>query len=126
MIAASTMPPPTPSSSSPNTISSLRLSKFPDEILLQISAYLPLGSLENLIASSPHLHDLTIGKPSYAPWRRRWEMFSRARRAAEAEAEMRLARFDGSAVQEEEEEGGRRGGKGRRWWWLGLSALRRC
>ena len=66
--------------------------KLPAEILLQLAGYLSQEDLENLIKASPRsqsrkLNNLTFCSKTFAPWRRRWAIFSRAYSAALLEAQ---------------------------------------
>jgi len=67
--------------------------KLPPEILLQFVGYLSLEELYQLVKASPRskslrkLNDLTFGSKNFAPWRRRWAMFTAAYSAALTEAQ---------------------------------------
>lgn len=90
--------------------SPLSLHTLPPELLVSIASLLPLTSLSQLIRSSRHffreLHGLTIRKPSFCPWRRRYEShrtsFQAAYNAAEKRAYSRLIEgrdFEAATVQ---------------------------
>ncbi|KAF8246564.1 hypothetical protein K440DRAFT_331291 [Wilcoxina mikolae CBS 423.85] len=71
----------------------LSIEGLPTELLVQIACILSQKDLQNFIKSNPRssklrmLQGITLGSKHFAPWRRRWEFYTRAREAAVKEAE---------------------------------------
>jgi hypothetical protein len=71
------------------------LSTLPNELLLHLAGYLSQHDLDSLVKAGPRnrslrkLKELTFGSRNFAPWRRRWEMFLRAREGGMREARER-------------------------------------